>query len=513
MTVYVPLVRAAKDKRLLGASIEWRPRQLDVLEVFGGPIGTVLLAAGRQGGKSSMAAATAIHNAAMRPDLDVLPRGRIRYVLVGCPSEDQSRELVAVAAAMIDASDVLRPLAKVSVDRIDFALPNGARSAIRALPANSRSIRGMSASLVIGDEFAHFNSESLGPGNDARVLEALTGSLSPFGDLAKLILLSTPFGRSGEFFRLFELAQDGALPDAVALQMPAWELNPALDRDEWREGRVAAMGVDSFLQEHGAEFTMSGGALFDLRGLELEDGPVSPEDGRRWVAGLDPAFHNDRFGVALVGESVSERGVLVVGPVDGINPGSKRLSFGARRAREDATLDRVWGILEPYAERGGLRIVTDQHQADSIKSYFGRLGVPVTVVNLTGPLQAAAFTSTRARLLDGSLRLWRHALLIEELRRVRAREGSEAIMLPRFGGGHCDVVSALALAVWMHRGVTDAPRSLPRAGFDSVTAGLEDALTGQPARGARSEPGRSGWSSSPPPGWPGGGNSIMNERW
>ena len=454
MSAHVSLVAAAKDRRLLGASIDWRQPQLDVLEVFGGPIGKVLLAAGRQGGKSSMAVATGVHNCTMRPDLDgILPRGRTRYALIGCPSEDQSREDVAVAAALIDASDVLRPLAKVSADRIDFALPNGAKSAIRALPANSRSVRGMSASLVIADELAHFNSEAMGPANDRRMLEALEGSMTPFGELAKFIGISTPYGQSGEFYRLFQLALDGLLPDAVALQMAAWVLNPSLDTDAWRESRIASMGLDSFLQEHGAEFTVGGGSLFDLREVEFEDESASPGDGMKWVAGLDPAFSSDHFGVALVGVSRHEPGVLVVGAVDGIVPGKRLHSFAQRRAREDATLAKVWELIAPYAPR----VVTDQHQADAIRSFFGREGVPVQVVNLTGPVQTQAFVSTRTRLLDGSLRLWRHPQLIEELRRVRVREGSEAIQLTRFGGSHLDIASALALATWAHRNVTDAP--------------------------------------------------------
>lgn len=511
------LVAAARDRRLLGASIEWRSRQLDVLEVFGGPVGTIVLAAGRQGGKTSMAMAAAIHNAAMRPDLDaVLPRGRTRFALVACPAEHQARENIAVAAAMIDASPALRGLASVSADRIDFKLPNGARSAIRALPANSRSVRGMSASMVIADELAHFNSEAMGPANDRRMLEALEGSMSAFAGASKLIAISTPYGQLGEFWRLWSTANGGLLPDSVALQMPAWVLNPALDSDAWREGRIVAMGQDSFDQEHGAEFTVGGGAFFDLRGLEFEDGPVEPSDGRRWVAGLDPAFHADRFGVALVGESVAERGVLVAGVLEGVEPGAKRRSLERRRAREDATLERVWDLVEPYAA-GGLRIVSDQHQADAIRSFFGRAGVPVSITNLTAPIQTAAFTSTRTRLLDGSLRLWRHPLAVDELRRVRAREGAESIVLPRFGGGHCDVVSALALAVWAHRHVSERAPGRPRAGGETLTGAAAFAadLDGAPRVSRRSgDPdARDRTSGSTPASWPGRRGGLMGEQW
>lgn len=142
---------------------------------------------------------------------------------------------------------------------------------------------------------------------------------------------------------------------------------------------------------------------------------LTEDTGRCAVAvGLDPAFHADRFGVALVGESAHERGVLLVGAVDALDPGGRLLSLERRRAREDRTLERVWKLIEPHSPR----IVSDQHQADAITSFFGRQGASVKIVNLTRPVQTAAFTSTRARLIDGSLRPWRHPQLVEELRRV-----------------------------------------------------------------------------------------------
>jgi phage terminase large subunit-like protein len=162
--VIVPLRRAATDPRLLGATITWRSRQLDMLDLFGDDaLRLLVVAAGRQGGKTTAAGATGIWNATCRDDLDALmPRGRTRFVLLASPSEAQSRESVRVMTAMLEASPALRDLATVTADRIDFTLPSGARTAIRALPANPRSVRGMTASCVICDEAAHWNSQDAG---------------------------------------------------------------------------------------------------------------------------------------------------------------------------------------------------------------------------------------------------------------------------------------------------------------------------------------------------------------
>lgn len=496
----VPLVKACQDRQLLGATLQWRPKQLEVLDLFGDDaLRLVVVSAGRQGGKSSMAVATAIWGATMRDDLDqLLPRGRTRFALIACPSEDQSRELIRVAAGMVDGSPVLRGLATVKADRIDFALPSGAKSAIQALPANPRTVRGMTASIVIGDEAAHWQSDAAGVNNDMRMIEALEGSMSVFDahGQSKMLLISTPAGEIGRFFELFRDVRDGVLHDAAVVHAPAWTLNPRLDNEDWKESKRRLLGVDGFDQEHGAVFTTGSGQLMDLRGVEFADGPARPEEGRNWVCGMDPGFHADRYGVCLVGESIQEPGVLIVGAVDALAPGDKLRSLDLRRGREDRTLAKVWEIIEPYAEHG-LRAVSDQHQQDAIQSYFGRLGVAVDIVNLTGPVQTQAFVATRTRLVDGSLRLWRHPGLIEDLRRVKARDASEAVLLPRYAGGHCDSASALALAVLSLRYVDGSPDGELIAGTSSWAADVRDGLDDQRAGGSLAPTLTSGLLSQP----------------
>ena len=124
------------------------------------------------------------------------------------------------------------------------------------------------------------------------------------------------------------------------------------------------------------------------------------------------------------------------------------------------------------------------------------------MINLNGPIQTAAFTSTRTRLLDGSLRLWKHPLLIEELRRVRAKD-TERIELPRFGGGHCDLASALSLGVYMKRGLTDRPSGPPASGPSRITENAMFApLDGRaPATRRPDVDGAGRQSVNPPAGW------------
>ena len=390
----------------------------------------------------------------------MIPRGRTRYVLVASPSEDQSREFVGLCAGIVEGSPLLGPMADVKADRIDFRLPSGAHAAIRALAANSRSVRGMSASLVIVDEFAHFT-DTAGPASDERLFAALEPSLRVFRDAARMVVISTPHGETGKFFELCQAVDAGGLPGGRLTRAATSEIDPSLGED-WKERKRAEIGEDTFRQEYGAEFVAGAGQFFDLREVEkFAEAPARPRDAMSWTVGTDAAFHSDRFGVVLVGEAAGDAGTFLTGAVDAIDPGERRRSLEARRAREDETLARVWEVIEPYAAERPVRVWGDQHQSDGLRSFFRHPGLNVEIVNVTAPIQTAGFVSLRARLLDGSLRLWKHPLLIEELRRVRTAKTAESIMLPRFGGGHCDAASALALAAYALREGDLRPAAAP----------------------------------------------------
>jgi phage terminase large subunit-like protein len=170
----VSLSKAAADVALLGATVRWWPKPQELLASLEGPERVHVWSIGRQAGKSSLAACAAVHNAALRDDLDgIVPKGRTRYLLVAAPGEDQAREFVRLCDALIDASPLLRRMATVKADEIRFRKPNGAKIAIRAMAANSRTARGRSASLIVLDEFAHFT-DTAGPASDEEIQGART---------------------------------------------------------------------------------------------------------------------------------------------------------------------------------------------------------------------------------------------------------------------------------------------------------------------------------------------------
>ena len=212
---------------------------------------------GRQSGKSTLGAMAGVHNATLRPDLDALvPHGRTRYVLAAAPAEVQAREFVTLCAAMIDASPALARLATVKTDRIDFRAGVGCADRDPG-DAGQQPIRAASASMIVLDEFAHLI-DTDGSASDARMFAALEPSTRVIGDLARIVILSTPFGETGRFYELFMAAEDGVMPSSRAVRAPVWEVDERLD-EAWRDRKRVEVGEDTFRQEYGAEWVAGGG--------------------------------------------------------------------------------------------------------------------------------------------------------------------------------------------------------------------------------------------------------------
>jgi hypothetical protein len=199
------------------------PWQADLLRSAGRQL---ILNCSRQSGKSTVSSLLALHEALYRPPA---------LVLLLSPSLRQSQELFRKVK---DAHDALRgavcPVAEESALRIEWA--NGSR--VVCLPGREQTIRGFSGvSLLVVDEAS-------------RVPDALYYSVRPMLAVSggRIVLLSTPFGRRGFFFEVWE---NGG---------PAWERTeiaaeqcPRIPAD-WLAQEREAIGEWWFSQEYGCQF-------------------------------------------------------------------------------------------------------------------------------------------------------------------------------------------------------------------------------------------------------------------
>jgi len=201
----------------------------------------------RQWGKSTIAAAKAVHRAYTRPK---------SLVLVASPSHRQSGEFVRKAAEMVS---ILRiPVRGDGDNDVSLAFPNGSR--IVGLPGIEGTVRGFSAvSMLLIDEAS-------------RVEDSMYRALKPMlavgnGDLW---LLSTPFRKRGFFYSNWEHGG----PDWHRVRVPATEC-PRISREFLEEDRRQQKG--DFQMEYMCEFMEDGLSVFNRDLVEQAlDGSVQP---------------------------------------------------------------------------------------------------------------------------------------------------------------------------------------------------------------------------------------------
>lgn len=193
----------------------------------------------RQWGKSTIAAAKAVHRAYTRPK---------STVLVASPTERQSAEFVRKCADMV-AELGIRPRGDGD-NATSLQFPNGSR--IVGLPGVEANVRGFSAvSLILIDEASIV---------DDRMYKALRPMLAVGnGDLW---LMSTPRGKRGFFY---ETWQHGG-PEWFRLSVTALDC-PRIAAGFLEEER-SAMGAAWFAQEFMAEFVDNGESIFPLDQIE-----------------------------------------------------------------------------------------------------------------------------------------------------------------------------------------------------------------------------------------------------
>jgi phage FluMu gp28-like protein len=192
-----------------------------------------MLNCSRQWGKSTVAAAKAVHRAYTR-------RGSL--VLVASPSRRQSAEFVRKAAGMVRRLEIT-PRGDGD-NECSLLFPNGSR--IVGLPGQEGTVRGFSAaSLLVIDEAA-------------RVEDAIYNALRPSLAVSdgEMWLISTPRGKQGFFWQNWELGGEGW----HRVRVPATEC--ARIQSRFLEEERAQMGAQWFRQEYMCEFVDGGAGVF-----------------------------------------------------------------------------------------------------------------------------------------------------------------------------------------------------------------------------------------------------------
>jgi hypothetical protein len=193
----------------------------------------VILNCSRQSGKSTASSILALHKAIFAPG---------SLILLISPSLRQSRELFGKVTGFLKA---LQPVQLLEEDnKLSCTLENGSR--ICSLPGDEKTVRGYSAPALILEDEASF------------VTDELYAAIKPMLAVSRgqLILMSTPFGRRGHFYDVWQSGGE------------AWERIsvPATDcpriSPEFLKGELASMSEWRFRQEYMCEFVETVDQIF-----------------------------------------------------------------------------------------------------------------------------------------------------------------------------------------------------------------------------------------------------------
>lgn len=201
------------------------------------------------------------------------PEGSTIQICSIATSKDQAAILYKEVRRHYNNCDFFRPfMASETQTQALFHTPRdldvGNKPSIRITFYSSvaKGIRGSANIVAIMDEVAFFN--ETGQASAHEVYQALSPSLAqfspkdpedaskPLGDSeGRMILISSPFAKSGLFYEHYEMALSGGpgSKDLLMIQAPTWEVNPTIPvsyfEKEYEKDPIV------FITEFGAEFT------------------------------------------------------------------------------------------------------------------------------------------------------------------------------------------------------------------------------------------------------------------
>ena len=342
----------------------------------------------------------------------------------------------------------------------------------------AKGLRGPGNIVVIMDEAAHFTDG--GQSSAEAVYTAVTPSTSTFSQKdpndrrkpvgsveGKIISISSPLGKQGHFYKLFQTGMKGGKAGAsmLCVQAPTWEVNPTLPASEYEKHYHKDPVI--FFTEYGGEFTDR------TRGwLERPQDLIACIDpGRRPAAagiprrphyvGIDLGLVNDATAVAIGHLDVigGER-KIVVDLVDQIKAGEGKYR-DADRLEFDDVADWIYALSKRFHFAEGM---FDQWTGIPFEQALEKRGLrQLKSVVMTKQLNSEIYRNFKDVMWDKWLSLYdwpkptdptegEHCPYIAELFELQAEYQSKYVTIvhaPEIDGKHDDRSDALVRMVWV----------------------------------------------------------------
>lgn len=260
----------------------------------------LVLAIGRRGGKTTLSGIFASYEVYRLLNLYNpqayfgLPNGNRIQIISVATDKDQASLLFNEVTSHLTKCDYFKPyVTNNTLSHVNFQTPydidtfgpsarqeNGkfvslnGKATLRVTFKSciAKGLRGSGNYVIILDEVAHFQDK--GNSSADQIYDAVTPSAAAYsrknqdtgepavnedGSIApvesRIILISSPLGRSGKFYEKFELAMHGGegAQNILAIQAPTWEINPTIPAAYFKEKYHE--NPTTFMVEFGASFT------------------------------------------------------------------------------------------------------------------------------------------------------------------------------------------------------------------------------------------------------------------
>lgn len=451
----IPLSETSSDllQKILGYSDTpvrlWLPPGTEIsgesnkIVRFENPITEFLNVAGRRSGKSTIAAIfmawlayRLIFDKNFLDSIPLLSNTTISLLNSACDIH-QSRILFRMITSNLQTLGLIPP-GKFPADHIDLKSEiHGYPVQLESLTSSPGSSRGRTAAGICFDEFAHFN-RSHGPMADRDFWHALKPSMATFGDRSLTIITTTPSGRSGIVWDLFQ--ERGNRRGMLAVNLPTWELNPYIRRedleDEFNRDEILAR------QEYGAEFIEPEGHFLrysDIRKCVRRERVQIPA-GSQLHMHIDIGLIHDATAIALghLEWADSERKIVVIDRVESM------------KGRPDAPLSlmsvesRILEILGSCGRTKISGITFDQHQSAGIVERLQARGLPARIFTATSKSMADSYSLLRELVVSGNISIPDDERLVEELSSLECKPVSYGFKVEAQSGTNDDMADAVA---------------------------------------------------------------------
>jgi hypothetical protein len=342
-------------------------------------------------------------------------------------------------------------------------------------PCKAKALRGFANIAVIFDEMAHFGSDGKQSSADEIYNAALPSTSTftkkdsagrPIGPVeSKLISISSPLGRQGQFYKLF---QDGFKGDSnssemLCIQAPTWEVNPTIPSAEFERNYLKDPNV--FFTEYGAMFSdRTRGWISrpeDLHSVIIPNlRPASMGlNNQVYFAGFDLGLSGDGSAIAIghVSHSDPSGPKIVLDLVDYIKAGE-----GKHKDQERLEFDEVADWVYAYSKK--FRIVEgifDQHVGIPFEQALQKRGLRTfRKENFKPQLTSDIFQTFKDLMWAQKLQLYNHPLednqefcdYLQELLELQANVRSKNVITveaPKISGKHDDRADAIVRMVWL----------------------------------------------------------------